>query len=483
MRRRQFLAGIGASAVASTGVAGPLLSRADVGSWDMAADVVVIGAGAAGICAAIEARSAGASVMVLELMPRPGGTSGLSDGVVYAGGGTFAQRALGIEDSSQAMYQSLAAAVFPYHPDARLRLYCEHSAGHLDWLRDQGVPFAAQPQAGTSLRQVAGAPDIPRGHVPDAPAGLAGQYLMQGLLARSGKLGAQLLTRLDAEQLVAEADGRIIGVVANAGGQRTSLRARRGVVLACGGFIQQREMVRAFAPRLHACSTPWGAAGDLGQGIRLGISAGAAALAMDEGFCAIDLRALDPAPSGLLVNGAGQRFIAEDAYAGAIGHAVAFEQRGSAWLITDAGSALPERQQNFFPVAESTSVGGLADQLDLPRGALQQTVAYYNRYAARGEDPQFGKTKAFLRPFQGPPYRAWEVSGPRAVVPAYTLGGLATDVDGAVLDSIGKPIEGLFAAGRTAAGFSVAAAVVEGLSLGEASFFGRRAGAGAVRSA
>jgi 3-oxo-5alpha-steroid 4-dehydrogenase len=110
-------------------------------------------------------------------------------------------------------------------------------------------------------------------------------------------------------------------------------------------------------------------------------------------------------------------------------------------------------------------------------------VAYYNRYASKGEDPMFGKSRDYLRPLQGPPYKAWDISVDRAFFPAHTLGGLATTVDGAVLSSSGEPIPGLYAVGRTAAGIATAPYLASGLSVGDATFFGRRAGRAVAASA
>jgi 3-oxo-5alpha-steroid 4-dehydrogenase len=111
-----------------------------------------------------------------------------------------------------------------------------------------------------------------------------------------------------------------------------------------------------------------------------------------------------------------------------------------------------------------------------PRGALQHTVAYFNRHAQNGEDPLFHKRASLLRPIQGPPYRAWDLSVDRAFVPAHTFGGLKTGLDGDVINSFGESIPGLYAAGRTAAGLPGAPYIASGLSLGDATFFGRQAG-------
>ena len=159
-----------------------------------------------------------------------------------------------------------------------------------------------------------------------------------------------------------------------------------------------------------------------------------------------------------------------------IGHAIAYQQQGRAWLITDQGSSYTNVQDNFPLAAESNQVGGLADQLSLPRGALQQTVGYYNRYSAKGEDPMYGKSREYLRPLQGPPYKAWDISVDRAFFPAHTFGGLAITVDGEVLSSFGEVIAGLYAAGRNTAGIPTAPYIGSGLSVGDATFFGRRAG-------
>ena len=491
--RRQLLAGAGALAAVAAGSA-PL--RAAAQDWDLIADVVVVGAGAAGACAAIEAAGAGASVLLLESLAQAGGASGLCGGVVYAGGGTALQRALGVEDSVDAMIQFLSRAGGPNPPLDKIRLYCQQSPAHFDWLASQGIPYNQRlsnarglPDGNESLfysgaerdwpaREVA--TPAPRGHVPGVPGMDGGAVLMRHLLQRAAALGARMRTGVRAERLVLESDGRVAGIAVSSARGLLHVQARRAVVLTCGGFIHNRDMVRQYAPRLYECATPWGGAGDTGGGINMAVAAGAAALRMHEGYAGSVPDATGGALGGLLVNSSGQRFIAEDAWAGAIGHAIAYEQRGRAWLVTDARGALPENQLDFPLAARADTIGGIEQVLELPRGALQQSVAYYNRYAGRGEDPQFRKSTAFLRPLQGPPYRAWAVSGDRAFFPAFTLGGLATSIRCEVLNGFGEAIPGLYAAGRTAAGLPTAPFLASGLSLGDATFFGRRAGRAAA---
>jgi len=492
LKRRSLLAGLGAVAATTATTGLGALPRTAVANWDWSTDVLVAGSGVAGVCAAIEARRQGAEVLLLESLPLPGGTSALSGGVVYAGGGTALQRALKIEDSPEAMYEFLARAGSVNPPLDKIQVYCEQSPEHFDWLVEQGVSYSTRLStarglptgdeslyfSGTELawpvREYA--PPAPRGHVPGIPGTNGGRSLMQVLLGRAGEQGVSLRTRVQGERLITESDGRVVGMAVSAGGQRKNVRARRGVILACGGFIHNTQMLKLHAPQLSECSVPWGGAGDLGQGINMGVAAGAASLRMSEGFAIAPIYPPEATLAGILVNTSGQRFISEDSYHGLVGHAIAFQQGGQAWLITDQGSTFTVAQDDFPLAAQSNTIGELALQLALPRGALQNTVAYYNRYAGNGSDPMFHKGETCLRPLQGPPYQAWDVSVKNAFFPAHTFGGLHTSAHGEVYNSFGEFIPGLYAAGRTTAGLPTSPYIAGGLSVGDASFFGRRAG-------
>ncbi|MBN7798465.1 FAD-dependent oxidoreductase [Parahaliea mediterranea] len=499
IRRRRMIAGLGA-AVGSTALplsAGPaVLPRGEIRSWDITADVLVAGSGAAGVSAALEARASGAEVLLIESLPRLGGASAMSGGVVYAGGGTALQRALNIEDSAEAMYDFIVACGARHPQLDKIQLYCEQSPAHFDWLVEQGVPYQSKytpakglPFGDESLYYsgnelawpaVELAPPAPRGHVPGVAGMNGGRTLMEALLARLRRSGARIRAGLAGQRLVIERDGRAAGMTVQSADGPLHIRARRGVVLACGGFIHNRDMLRRYAPELYDCSVPWGNAGDLGAGINMGIAAGGAALRMHQGFAIAPIYPPEHVLSGIVVNAAGQRFISEESYHGVLGDAIAFHQQGRAWLITDSESSYRDRQDNFPLVAEGNTLGDLAARVGFPQGALQHTVAYYNRFASAGRDPLFHKGHGYLRPLQGPPYRAWNLSVDRAFFPAHTFGGLHTDVDGRVIDGFGDAIPGLYAAGRTVAGLPTAPYIASGLSLGDCTFFGRRAGVAAA---
>ncbi len=496
LTRRAVLAGAGAAGVAAAATA---VSASEVKTWDLSVDVVVAGSGAGGVCAALEARGAGASVLMLESLSQFGGSSAMSGGVIYAGGGTRLQKALKVEDSVEEMYKFLTGAGSVSSPLDKIQLYCEQSTAHFDWLVKQGVPYGGGftsakglPMGdeslyicGTELAWPAREMARPaaRGHVPGVPGMNGGRKLMQVLLDNARQQGVEMRASVQGERLVTESDGRVAGILLrDEQGQTRRVRARGGVILACGGFIHNREMLELYAPQLSRCSTPWGNAGDQGQGINMGIAAGAAALRMHEGFAIAPIYPPENTLSGIVVNTSAQRFISEESYHGVLGHAITFNQGGRAWLITDESSTFKYPQDSFPLASQSNSIGGLAQQLQMPRGSLQNTVAYYNRYAAKGQDPLFHKSKSLLRPLQGPPYRAWDLSVDKAFFPAHTFGGLRTSVDGEVINSWGDAIPGLYAAGRTTAGLPTAPYIASGLSVGDASFFGRRAGLAAARS-
>lgn len=500
LTRRRLLGGLAATAVAAPVASVSVASAAvaSVKSWDMRTDVLVVGSGAAGVCAAIEARLAGASVLLIETLSQFGGSSAMSGGVIYAGGGTALQKALKVADSVEQMYRFITLAGTVHPPLEKIQLYCEGSVEHFDWLVAQGIPYTDKfsrskelPMGDESLyfsgnelawptRELA--TPAPRGHVPGIPGMNGGRRLMQALLQQASALGVEMRASVRAERLVVERDGRVAGVLVTQGGEQRAIEVKRGVVLASGGFIHNRQMLRLYAPQLYDCSVPWGNAADHGDGINMGIAAGAAALRMHEGFAIAPIYPPENVISGILVNASGQRFISEESYHGVLGNAIAFQQQGKAWLITDRDSSFAFHQDNFLPVAQASTIGDIAVELNFPKGALQQTVAYYNLHAANGEDPMFRKSPAFLRPLQGPPYTAWDVSVTQAFFPAHTFGGLHTSVDGQVLNSFGEWIPGLYAAGRSTAGIPTAPYIASGLSVGDCTFFGRRAGRAAAAS-
>ena len=497
--RRRLLAGLGAAGVLAAGSGceprAPA-ARGEVRNWDLTADVVIAGAGAAGTSAAIAARAAGAEVLVLERLPKTGGSSAMSGGVCYLGGGTPLQKALGFEDRLEAMRDFMLAAGSLHPPREKIELYCERSLEHFDWLVAQGVNYVRKfseskelPFDGASLyysgcelawpwRDIAR--PAPRGHVPTANGHTGGRALMEALLPAAERAGVRFLQGVSAERLVREGDGRIAGLVAQEGDREIAIRARRGVVLACGGFIHNREMLRRHAPELYECSTPWANAGDMGIGIRMGMGVGASAIRMNQGFAILPLYPPERVIRAIVVNRAAQRFLPEDSYYAYAGHETAYNQHGKAWLVADADCSYDTGDFRMPLLAEAASIAALEAAGGFPEGALQQTVAFYNTQAERGLDPLWNKHPRWVAPLAKPPFRLYDLSVRTAFCPAHTFGGLETTVHGEVLDTAGEAIPGLYAAGRTSAGMPTAPYIASGVSIGDCTFFGRQAGAHAA---
>jgi succinate dehydrogenase/fumarate reductase flavoprotein subunit len=438
-----------------------------IGRFDLDADVVVVGLGCAGACAAIEAADAGAEVVVLECASAGGGTTAQSGGVIYLGGGTPVQKACGFDDSPDEMYAFLMAACGPAADAAKVRLFCDESCLVFTGGEDTH-PFTeiARPVA--------------RGHKPRTD-GAAGGFLMQKLIAALGRRPARTLVDATCEQLVTDERGRVVGVVARREGRELALWARGGVVLTAGGFVLDDEMVARHAPLAARCSWRLSAGHDDGRAIRMGMGVGGEAVRMDALECAIPLTPPRSLVKGIFVDARGQRFINEDAYYGRIGQEALFHKGGRFfWIHDDETYAVNDAEMQAAWVGET--IEELEAEIGLPEGSLVSTVQLYNRHAAHGVDPLFHKGRAFLKPLSRPPFGAIDVCPEKVVYATFTLGGLRTLPTGEVQTPDAAIVPGLYAAGRTTSGIA-AAGYVSGISLGDASFFGRLAGRSAAAAA
>lgn len=477
----------------------------DVGSWDMEADVVVVGYGGAGAAAAYEAASAGADTLVLERAGAGGGASALSGGYVYTGGGTALQKACGFADSADNMYDFLMAATGPNPNAEKVRVYSDEGVAFYDWLVSLGIPYkeafydqptwqiAGEYGLGFSggenahpWNQIADA--APRAHVAykagfeDSTGGDAGpgSVVMDHLIAAAEKAGVRREFDVKALRLIEEADGRIVGVQARRYGTDLTIRARKAVILAAGGFMANEEMLTRYAPALLGTHLV-GTEGDDGRAIQMAQAVGAAVQLMDRGECAfmIDAQLLVRC---MIVNRYGQRFINEDTYPGRIGQAILTRQDREAYAVFDAETEETVKALKLMHPVRATWVCDTLAELEeasgIAEGGLQSSVEYYSKYAAEGRDPMFHKNPKWLKPFRGP-YGATKI-GPEMCA-SFTLGGLVTPPSGEVLDLEGDPIPGLYAAGRTASGIP-ASGYLSGSSLGDAIFFGRKAGEAAARN-
>lgn len=368
-----------------------VLDDVDGARWDDTADVVVVGLGAAGVTAAVEARERGAEVLALERF-EGGGAAAISGGVYYAGGGTHIQKEAGVEDTVEDMVRYLALEVQDAVSEETLRRFCETSAENVKWLTDRGVPFygnlcpvkTSYPTSEYHLYYSGNEPfppycdeanPAPRGHRTDGGA-FPGANFTEPLRKRAVDLGVRIELQTRVSRLIVDSHGGVVGAEINRLSSarwrelhrrlhrlETSLakvvpgfaawlrrrcesierdhsvvhrvRSRRGVVLCAGGFVFNREMVAEHIPEFLP-GLPLGTHGDDGLGIQLGQSVGGK---VDQMRRASAWRFLYPPNAfarGILVNDRGERFANELWYGAKIGEAMVEHNRGVATLIIDA---------------------------------------------------------------------------------------------------------------------------------------------------
>ena len=476
-----------------------LIDGADITEWSDDVDVVVVGFGIGGGCAAVSAAATGARVLVLERAAVAGGTTALAGGHFYLGGGTAVQQATGHADSAEEMYKYLVAMSRDPEHD-KIRAYCEGSVEHFDWLEELGVHFErtyypekAVIQPNTEGLMYTGnekvwpykdmAVPAPRGHKVPVPGDTQGAAMVVDLLLkRAAELGVQIRYETGATNLIVE-DGAVIGVAWKSFGATGAVRAP-SVVIAAGGFVMNPDMVAKFTPELAEKLFVLGNTYDDGLGIRLGMSAGAATKHMDQSFITAPVYPPAVLLTGIIVNKLGQRFVAEDSYHSRTSGFVMDQPDSAAYLIVDEAHL----QRPTFPLIKFIdgweTVAQMEADLGIPAGNLVATLDRYNEYAARGEDPDFHKQPEFLAPQDHGPWAAFDLSLGKAMYSGFTVGGLATSVDGQVLREDGSVIAGLYAAGACASNIAQdGKGYSSGTQLGEGSFFGRRAGTHAAARA
>ncbi|MFT4127395.1 MAG: FAD-binding protein [Gordonia sp. (in: high G+C Gram-positive bacteria)] len=465
----------------------------DVEQFSDTVDVVVVGFGIAGGCAAAEAAAHGARVLLLERAAAAGGTTSMAGGFFYLGGGTPVQQATGHPDTAEEMAKYLTAVSEDPDP-AKIGAYCTDSVDHFTWLEGLGFSFErsfydekAVISPGTECLMYTGnekvwpfrdmAVPAPRGHKVPVPGDTGGAALVIGLLVkRLEELGVEVRYETGARQLVVDADGAVAGVAWKSLDDEGTVRAK-SVIVAAGGFVMNTEMVAEYTPHLAEKPFVLGNTFDDGLGLRMGKSVGAELKYLNNAFITAPIYPPASMVTGIIVNANGDRFVTEDSYH-ARTSAFVMEQPGHrAYLIVDE-SHMNQQPNYLVPLIDGwETVAEMEHDLGIPTGRLQATLARYNANAAAGADPDFHKAPEYLEPQDTGPWAAYDLSLGKAMYAGFTMGGLATSVDGEVLDAHGTVIGGLYAAGASASAIAQdGKGYCSGTQLGEGSYFGRRAG-------
>ncbi|SHH18112.1 FAD-dependent oxidoreductase [Pollutimonas bauzanensis] len=456
---------------------------------DLQTELVIVGGGLAGFCAALEAARAGHEVILLEKQAETGGSSAMSGGCL-AFAGTDLQRANGIEDSSELLFNDLREVGQFENDEALVRVYADKQLDTYEWLKQAGVQFGGHIEASSGQ-------SVPRVHNVD-PADT-----VRIIAARARETGkVRVLASTAAQRLIRNAaSGRVEGVTVLQDGEAFSVRGRLGVLLASGGFCRNAELVHRYAPQYDA-AVFIGGEGNVGDGLKMAWQIGADNRDMIYIKGTYGKHPTDETnhhsclavyKGAIAVNQDGRRFVDESISYKLLGDACIRQPYGATYQILDrkileSGDNLTrildlERRLEEGLMIEADTLEQLAALIEVPAQALLDTVNAYNGYVSAGSDPEFGRQHLvhqygdLVRIEQGPFY-----AYPSTAAVFGTYCGLCIDPGMRVLDVYGDALEGLYAAGEIVGGLH-GAAYMTGTALGKAAIFGRVAARTAMAAA
>ncbi len=445
-------------------------------------DVLVLGAGMAGHCAALAAAEQGASVLLLEKSGQPGGSSAIAGGA-FVFCGTDEQKAAGQNDSIEALKRDLLQSGKGKNNVELIDHFLETQLDTYNFLRDHGVKF--------QLHTVP-EPAISRVHV--TGTGKAISTLHMAVLAAPN---IQFFSKSAGMRLQRSAETeRIEGAHVMFGDREVYVEVRGGIVLATGGFSRSRELLAIYAPELEN-AVPHGGIANTGDGLMMAsdLGSGHADLGYVSGSFGGGIRNYPNAEQksdeippllfsflegGIMVNKHGVRFVDEGQSYKALSSIGMEQPEGIGFQIFDHKLMQKSHEDTSVNNYKEALLAGyiqtadtlaeLAVKMEIDPLVFQRTVELYNKGVADGIDREFNR-RANLISIDQPPY--YIAATGNTVTSTY--GGITIDGDMSVLDWFGVPIEGLHAAGEVAGGFH-GAGYYSASSLSSSATFGRSAG-------
>ena len=486
------------------------------------ADVVVVGAGGAGMTAAITAAAEGKSVVILESQSMVGGnsvraTGGMNAGkTVYQDENEFGESA-GVEKTLKtaaekyadnetitalaktvseqwAAYQANPTGYFDsvelmeldtmiggkgINDPELVETLCANSADAIDWLDEHGI----------TLHNVSsfGGASVKRIHRPVNAEGKTvsvGSYMIPLLQENCEKAGVKMMLDTTATEILTDANGAAVGVKATGASGETVTVNAKAVVLATGGFGANLDMVVKYKPELKGFMTT-NAPGIQGQGIEMAQAIGAATVDMDQIQIHPTVEANTAAliteglrgDGAILINEEGKRFIDEVGTRDVVSAAEIAQTGSYSWLVVDQAMADASSVIQGYIKKGYTVTGATYEELGKAMGvdaaAFAETMEKWNGYVEAKNDPDFGRT-SFANPLNTAPYYAVKVTAGVH----HTMGGLKINANTEVLNEKGEVIPGLFAAGEVTGGVH-GANRLGGNAVADFTVFGRIAGAAA----
>ena len=490
------------------------------------ADIAIVGAGGAGMTAAITAAAEGKSVVILESQPMVGGnsvraTGGMNAGkTVYQDENEFGESA-GVEKTLKtaaekyadnetitalaktvseqwAAYQANPTGYFDsvelmeldtmiggkgINDPALVETLCSNSADAIDWLGEQGITLNSVSSAGGA--------SVKRIHRPVNEEGKVvsvGAYMVPLLEEDCQKAGVQMMLNTTATEILTDDNGAAVGIKATGASGETITINAKAVILTSGGFGANMDMVVEYKPELKGFMTT-NAPGILGQGIKMAQAIGADTVDMDQIQIhpTVQYDSASLITEGLrgdgavLINSEGKRFIDEVSTRDVVSAAEIAQPGSYSWLIIDQkmvdDSSVIQGYIKKGYTFEGKTYEELAEQIGVDGAALAETMNTWNGYVEAKNDPDFGRT-SFADKLDTAPYYAIKVTAGVH----HTMGGLKINTNTEVLNENGEIIPGLFAAGEVTGGVH-GANRLGGTAVSDFVVFGRIAGAAASKYA
>lgn len=449
-------------------------------------DVVIVGAGGAGLAAAIEAKEAGADVIVLEKMPMAGGNT-LISGAEYAAPGNWIQEKEGIEDNKELFVDDVMKGGDHKNKEELVKVLADHALEGAEWLRDE-VNVVWEDEL-----MFFGGHSVKRSLI---PLGASGREIITKLVAKVEELNIPIMYETKATELIINEEGKVVGVKAEGVKANYEFTTNNAVIIASGGFGSNVDMRVKYNPEIDETILSTNTVGSTGDGITMAEGIGASLVGMEyiQTYPICDpltgtLLYFDDARlygHTVIVNKEGKRFVEELGRRDVMSMAIKAQTGHVCYEVVDQnGFDESSLQKNHGPEIEYLYKNDLlvkADTLeeaaaffDIDAKELQASIDRYNGYVKEGNDPEFNK-RSLPSTLEKAPFYILKAS------PAvhHTMGGIEINTEAQVLNAEGKVIEGLYAAGEVTGGIQGANRLGSN-ALADITVFGRIAGQNAAK--
>lgn len=433
-------------------------------------DIVIVGAGGAGMAAALSAKEKGMNPVILEKMPIAGGNTLKSSGGINASETKF-QEKLGIKDSNDLFFEDTLKGGKGTNDKELLHYLVDNSASAIDWLDSMGIVL--------DNISFSGGASVKRIHRP-TDGSAVGTYLVAGLVRNVHEKEIPLFVNTDVTEIT-EKDGKVTGAKVKMNGKEEKISSK-AVIVTTGGFGSSKEMIEKYRPDLkgYVSTTSEGSTGD---GIKMIEKLGGTLVDMDQ----IQVHPTVIQDSGvlisetirgegaILVNQQGKRFYNELETRDNVSAAITKLPEHNAYLVFDKALADRAKQVEFYQqqgvVVEGKTVEELAKKIDMDSETLKETVATWNKAVDKKTDPEFKRATAMDYNISEGPFYAIQI----APGIHHTMGGVKINTNTQVLKKDNTPIEGLYAAGELTGGIH-GQNRIGGNAVADITVFGRQAG-------